>query len=297
METNSLRTFISVVRAGSFTKTAEQNFISSTAVMKQINRLEKEIDAKLFDRSSSGVSLTPSGHIFLKYAETVIKLTDQVYVDCHQLTGTVQSIRLGTSLLHPSAPFMPTWNRIKGKLPNYQLQAVQLPSDLAASNREYSMLGHDCDIMIGTFDQATTRKLVNAIPLGAYRFGIAVRSDNPLATKKEVSIADLQGQTLLMVPTGISEKNDQLRQEILKIDPNISIKDTAGRYDINVFNQAVAENDALINLTPWKNIHPSLVTIPLRTKIKVEYGILAAKNAENRVRHFMQLVSHLIVSA
>lgn len=293
METNNLQTFISVVRSGSFTKTAEQNFISSTAVMKQINRLEKEIDTKLFNRASTGVTLTPSGKIFLKYAETVVKLTNQVYTDCHQLNGTIQTIRLGTSLLHPSMPFMTTWNKIKNKLPNYQLQILQLPGDLSANNREYSMLGRECDIMIGTFDQATTRSLVTAIPLGTYQFGIAVRSDNPLASKEEVTIRDLKDQTLLMVPTGVSEKNDQLRQEILEINPEISIKYTNGRYDINVFNQAVDENDALINVTPWNNIHPNLVTIPLKTNIEVEYGILASKKADSKVKHFMDLVRKL----
>lgn len=294
METNNLQTFISVVRSGSFTKTAEQNFISSTAVMKQINRLEQELDTKLFDRASTGVTLTPSGNVFLKYAETVLKLTTQVYTDCHQLDGTIQTIRLGTSLLHPSMPFMPTWNQIKNQLPNYQLQILQIPGDLTANNREYSMLGRECDIMIGTFDQATTRSLVTAIPLGTYQFGIAVRSDNPLARKEELSIADLKGQTLLMVPTGVSEKNDQLRQEILDTDPKIDIKYTNGRYDINVFNQAVDENDALINVTPWKDIHPNLVTIPLKTSIEVEYGILAPKHPTGKVKHFMDHVRQLI---
>ncbi|WP_288639661.1 LysR family transcriptional regulator [uncultured Lentilactobacillus sp.] len=294
METNNLQTFISVVRSGSFTKTAEQNFISSTAVMKQINRLEKEIDTKLFNRASTGVTLTASGKIFLKYAEKVTQLTNQIYTDCHKLDGTMQTIRLGTSLLHPSMPFMSTWNKIKTKLPNYQLQILQLPGDLAANNREYSMLGQECDIMIGTFDQATTRSLVTAIPLGTYQFGIAVRSDNPLADKEEVSITDLKGQTLLMVPTGVSEKNDQLRQEILTADPEITIKYTNGRYDINVFNQAVDENDALINVTPWKNIHPNLVTIPLKTNVEVEYGILAPKHATEKVKNFMNVVSKYV---
>ena len=91
---------------------------------------------------------------------------------------------------------------------------------------------------------------------------------------------DLKEQTLLMVPTGVSEKNDQLRQEILEANPDISIKYTTGRYDINVFNQAVDDNVALINLTPWKNIHPNLVTIPLKTNIGVGYGILAAKHSD-----------------
>ncbi|KPN84170.1 LysR family transcriptional regulator [Apilactobacillus kunkeei] len=294
METNNLRTFISVVRSGSFTKTAEQNFISSTAVMKQINRLEKEVDAKLFNRANTGVTLTASGKVFLKYAEKFIQLTNQVYTDCHKADGSIQTIRLGTSLLHPSTPFMSTWNKIKNNFPHYQLQIIQIPRDLTTNNREYSMLGRECDIMIGTFDQATTRSLATTIPLGTYQFGIAIRSDNPLADKEELTISDLREQTLLMVPTGISEKNDQLRQEILNNDPEISIKYTSGRYDINVFNQAVDENDALINLTPWKNIHPNLVTIPLQTSIEVEYGILAPKNTIGKVNNFMNRVRQLL---
>lgn len=294
MDTNNLRTFISVVKSGSFTKTAEQNFMSSTAVMKQINRLEKELDLKLFERSSTGVTLTPGGEIFQKYAKKVISLTDEVYVECHKTGETIQTLRLGTSLLHPSTLFMETWNQVKGQLPNYQLQVVQLPGDLTASNREYSMLGRECDLMIGTFDQATTRSLVQAIPLGTYQFGIAVRSDNPLAMQEKVSIEELQDQTLLMVPPGISEKNDQLCQQILATNPNISIEYTIGRYDINVFNQAVDENVALINLTPWKNIHPNLVTLPLETNIEVEYGILAEKHPNNKVKVFMQMIRQLL---
>lgn len=121
-----------------------------------------------------------------------------------------------------------------------------------------------------------------------------MRSDNPLVTKEELSIDDLEDQTLLMVPPGISEKNDQLRQEILERHPDISIKYTNGRYDINVFNQAVDDNVALVNLTPWKNIHPNLVTVPLKTDIEVEYGILAAKHADGKVQNFTKQIRRLL---
>ena len=113
-------------------------------------------------------------------------------------------IRLGTSLMHPSAPFMATWNQIKAALPNYQLTVTQLSGEAASSNREYAMLGQECDIMIGTFDQATTRQLVVAVPLGAYHFDIAVTSDHPLAHHSRLALNDLAGQRLLMVPRGIS---------------------------------------------------------------------------------------------
>lgn len=61
-----LDTFIAVVDCGSFTKAAEKLYISSTAVMKQINTLEKRLDLKLIDRSPTGVSLTPAGKIIYR---------------------------------------------------------------------------------------------------------------------------------------------------------------------------------------------------------------------------------------
>lgn len=294
METNNLQTFLSVAATGSFTKTSEQNFISSTAVMKQINKLEQELDIKLFDRSSNGVRLTPAGKKFQSYAQQILKLAQQSYVACHQLAQNKQIIKLGTSLMHPCQTFMPIWDHVHADMTGYELQIVQLPSDLTASNREYSMLGKECDMMIGTYDQATIRHLVQAIYLGQYHFEIAMRSDNDLAKKKSLSLSDLDSQTILMVPAGISEKNDELKQQILASAPDVKIKYTAGRYDLQTFNRAVNENLLLINLTPWKYLHPELVSIPLKTSITVDYGILASKKVSPVLNNFLAMLRRLI---
>ncbi|MDN3537791.1 hypothetical protein QPX96_11060 [Limosilactobacillus fermentum] len=89
---------------------------------------------------------------------------------------------------------MATWNQIKAA----PLTVTQLSGEPTSSNRE-------CDIMIGTFDQATTRRLVVAVPLGAYRFG-TVTSDHPLAHHSRLALNDLAGQRLLMVPVELARK-------------------------------------------------------------------------------------------
>lgn len=294
METNNLQTFLSVAETGSFTKTAEQNFISSTAVMKQINKVEKELDIKLFNRSNNGVQLTPAGKQFQNYAQQILELSQKSYVACHQLAQNKQIIKLGTSLMHPCQKFIPIWDHVHSEMLGYELQIVQLPTDLTANNREYSMLGKECDIIIGTYDQATIRQLVQAIYLGQYHFEIAMRNDNPLAQKKELSLADLRGQTVLMVPAGVSEKNDELKKQILGSFPDVKIKYTHGRYDLQTFNQTVNENLLLINLTPWKYLHPELVSVPLRTNITVDYGILASKKALPVLNNFLAMLKRLI---
>ena len=294
METSNLQTFLTVTATGSFTKAAGQSFLSAPAVMKQINKLEQELGVALFTRTSTGVTLTPAGKGFKGYAEQIVNLVNQALVASHQYSGQRRVIRLGTSLMHPSAPFMATWNHLRTALPNYQLTVTQLSGEPTSSNREYAMLGQECDIMIGTFDQATTRRLVVAVPLDAYRFGIAVTSDHPLAHHSRLALNDLAGQRLLMVPRGISEKNDQLRDAIETAAPDVIIEETRGRYNLDVFNRAADQNLALLNLTPWQDLHPNLVTVPLDTPLTVNYGVLASRQAPQPVQDFMNRLRQLI---
>ena len=56
-----LDTFIMVADCKSFTKAAEKLFISSTAVMKQMNNFEDHLSLKLIERTPTGVKLTLAG--------------------------------------------------------------------------------------------------------------------------------------------------------------------------------------------------------------------------------------------
>ena len=56
-----LDAFLCVVEAGSFSKAAEQLYISAPAVIKQINSLEASLGMKLFDRTHRGLVVTEAG--------------------------------------------------------------------------------------------------------------------------------------------------------------------------------------------------------------------------------------------
>lgn len=288
MDISQLQTFIRVSTYGSFTKAGEESFISGTAVMKQINRLESELNLKLFVRTATGTKLTPEGQKFLPYVQQILSLLDTTIDETRKVGLLGQNIiTVGTSILHPADPFMEIWKKITAQMSDFQIRIVQLQEDLHSSNREYAMLGKQCDLIVGTFDNTTLKQSFRALPLGQYNFGIAVRSDNPLAKLSKITFKDLINQTLISVPLGISEKNDQLRKIIARDFPQINISETNGRYDMNTFNQAVEENIALITLTPWKRIHPNLVSIPLDTKVTVPYGILTTKFPGSNVERFL----------
>lgn len=295
MDITQLQTFIRVSEYGSFTKAGEQSFISGTAVMKQINRLESELNLQLFVRTATGTKLTIEGQTFLPYAKQILNMLDTAIEETRKSSIIGQNIiTVGTSILHPADPFMDIWKKITAQMSDFQIRIVQLQEDLQSQNREYATLGRSCDLIVGTFDNATLKQSFKALQLGQYDFGIAVRSDNPLAKLSEISFNDLKGQSLLSVPMGISDTNDQLRRIIAKDYPQIKVVETTGRYDMNTFNQAVEENIPLITVTPWKRIHPNLVSIPLKTDVHVPYGILTTKLPGSNVDNFMLKLSKIL---
>ena len=68
-----LRLFVAIAALGNLTKAAEGFPIALAAASARIKALEESVGARLFERSSRGVSLTPAGDIFLGRAMAMLK--------------------------------------------------------------------------------------------------------------------------------------------------------------------------------------------------------------------------------
>ena len=73
MYNHQLDTFVHAADAGSFSKAGEALFISPTAVMKQIDRLEEALEVRLFDRTPRGLMLTNAGKSYYQDAKYMIQ--------------------------------------------------------------------------------------------------------------------------------------------------------------------------------------------------------------------------------
>ena len=111
MINETLHTFISVTKNGSFNKAAEKLSLTAPAVMKQMNSLEKSIGAPLFERTNRGIRLTPAGESFLKDAKTILRYTRKSIERAQIASGqtphlpTCGAQKAGS--VHPAAP-LPT---------------------------------------------------------------------------------------------------------------------------------------------------------------------------------------------
>ena len=125
MYNSLLATLIAVADCGSFTKAAERLYISPTAVMKQINALEKHLDLKLLDRTATGVRLTAAGAVIDQDARFLIDYSNKSVASAKMAARAEQTtFRVGTSLLNPAKPFMDLWYRVNRYFPDYKSSDV-----------------------------------------------------------------------------------------------------------------------------------------------------------------------------
>lgn len=268
-----VETFLTVSRAGSFTKAADALFITPTAVMKRIDKLEKGIGAELYRRFKTGVELTDAGELFFRSCEAMesdsLKALEKVR---NAADAETKTIRLGNSILNSCEPFLPLWDAVSDRFPGWKLRIVPFEDDRNGILRKIRELGEKFDFIYGPCDSLIWLNRVNLIPVTSVRLEVAVARTHRLAKKTRVTFEDLAGETILMPLHGDSPRNDRLRNEFLK--RGIRVIGNSPFYDLETFNRVTDGKTVLITLSCWKSIHPFLVTIPGEWSDAVPYGLI-----------------------
>ena len=99
MADRRLQVFHAVARQLSFTKAAEQLFMTQPAVTFQVKQLEEHFNARLFERSHGRIALTPAGDLVLDFAERILGLSAELDKRVAELTGAISGpLLLGCSM-------------------------------------------------------------------------------------------------------------------------------------------------------------------------------------------------------
>ena len=78
MADRRLQVFYTVAKQLSFTKAAEQLFMTQPAVTFQVKQLEEHFNTRLFERSHAKIALTPAGRMVMQYAERILALSEEL---------------------------------------------------------------------------------------------------------------------------------------------------------------------------------------------------------------------------
>jgi DNA-binding transcriptional LysR family regulator len=92
MEIKQLKSFVTVAKTSSFSKTAHILNFAQSSISDQIHSLEEELNCKLFERLGRNISLTKEGEQLLEYANKILVLSSkakQVLNNSSTPTGTL----------------------------------------------------------------------------------------------------------------------------------------------------------------------------------------------------------------
>ena len=103
MDIDLARTFLEVVRTGSFMAAAERLHVTQTAVTARIRNLEGQLGCRLFVRNRAGARLTVHGERFVVHASQLVRTWDTARRELPMPRGAGRLLTLGgeTSLWNP----------------------------------------------------------------------------------------------------------------------------------------------------------------------------------------------------
>ena len=99
LDLDLLRSFLAVVRLGSFTKAAAEVHLTQSAVSRQMRDLERLLDATLFERFGRGVHLTAAGEALVGRAERILLEARDVLQTMEEIkAGVAGELRIGATI-------------------------------------------------------------------------------------------------------------------------------------------------------------------------------------------------------
>lgn len=207
MEDHKLKVFCTVAETKSFSKTSEIIHLTQPAVSLQIQALEEKYETKLFDRSSSAVTLTPAGEILYRYAKDILTLYTSAEKAIGRHTGFVKgslTIGAGSNIGNYILPAVIT--EFKQTHPKSKIYLL-----VSNSKRVIEMLNAG-NINIGLVEGDVLQQKMVAKKILSDELLMIVPPKHHWANRKEVSIAELTKEPFLM-----REPGSGTRQMIEKI--------------------------------------------------------------------------------
>jgi LysR family transcriptional regulator, flagellar master operon regulator len=108
MDINVARTFLEVVKTGSFVRAAANLNLTQTAVSARIRVLEQNLDRTVFIRNKAGARLTPAGEQFFRFATSLVQVWDRARRAAAVAPGSETVVTIGAELSQWN-PLMRDW--------------------------------------------------------------------------------------------------------------------------------------------------------------------------------------------
>lgn len=192
MDIKQLKRFLDICETGSFTRTAENLFLTQQALSTSMNILEEELGKPLFKRTPKGLILTAEGRVLRELCTPLVQHFDDMTHELNRRFGNETGhlvIGLAPGVLQASSPDLLL--RFRRAYPNFDFRAIESPDTVCV---EHVIRG---EAQMAFCPRPWNESATEYIPLGEERIYAIVSRDSPLAGKCSVSAEDLRQEKLV----------------------------------------------------------------------------------------------------
>lgn len=180
-----LKYFLEVAQCGSVRLAASHLFISSSAINRQILKIEGELGTRLFDRTSTGMQLTSAGKLLAEHVERTLADADRTLLAIVDLDAT------GDRPITIAGQESVIGEFLSPVLQQFHVESPRSCSAFkAAGGNELNQLLLNAEADIAVIFDSQSQADIEQISERELAVGAIVSPEHPLAEKSRVSLAE-----------------------------------------------------------------------------------------------------------
>jgi LysR family transcriptional regulator, transcriptional activator of the cysJI operon len=245
MQIESLKIFCDLAETESFTKAAQINKITQSAVSQQISSLERQFKSLLIERSKKKFRLTREGQVLYDFSKQMIQTYDSLHSKLQEIkdiiSGTIRVATIYSIGLHDLPPY------IKRFMKSYP--TVNVHVEYRRANQVYEdVLGNIVDLGLVAYPVRDSK--LETIALRKDPLVLICHPQHPFAKQKNVKLKSLAGQKFIGFEPDIPTR--KALDRILK-ENGVEVQHVMEFDNIETVKRAV-EIDAGISIVPQGTI-------------------------------------------
>jgi LysR family transcriptional regulator, transcriptional activator of the cysJI operon len=259
MQIESLKVFCDLAETESFTKAAQINGVTQSAVSQQISALERTFKSLLIERSKKKFRLTREGQALYDYSKQIIQTYESLHNKLQELkdiiSGTIRIATIYSIGLHDLPPY------IKRFMKSYP--TVNVHVEYRRANQVYDdVLSNVVDFGLVAYPAKDAK--LEIIPLRKEPLVLICHPQHPFAKQKAVKLKALAGQKIIGFEPDIPTR--KALDKILK-EYGVEVKHVMEFDNVETVKRAV-EIDAGISIVPLGTVaqeisKQTLVSLPI----------------------------------
>lgn len=287
-----LNVFISVARNLNFTRAANELHISQPAISRHIQELESAYKTQLFERLQGKVSLTPSGKIFLKHAETIIENYKTLKLEMNLLNGNFTGeLRVGASTTIAQYVLPSVLAKFISMYPDIHLSVI------TGNTKQIEEALEEHKIDIGLIEGNQRKQTLKYVPFKKDELVLITNSKNK--TADEITLEELTRLPFVLRETGSGTLNvieEVLATRGIKIETMNILFRLGSTESIKLFLENNKSIFAIVSIAAVTKelIHNTLKVVEITgLEFQREFAFVMAIGSHNEIQNsFMRFLNN-----